>query len=1203
MAKVAAEEAAAATKPSEGAKAKAGVRPGSGSCSIKWPPVSSSKSLPPLSGRVGDLWDAEDGAVGGGEAKRAKKAKKKTTARDAIEFEVNQECTSIGLVPSGRLAVAGFTDGTLRLFDLTGRFAKDRNHPDNAVVARRAKANDDEDDDEEEEEALFDDDASSSSEDDEAGPESPTKSPTGKGGKKGKSVAVDSRSNQRYGAVACQIHARGVHTSLLMDVAVSEDGMYAFGGVQRGSVELAACYLGDVEAYLDEREREEEGAGGGGDADGPKREKQGLLDLIRLDRHADAKLKGFGACARLWNGWERARGGEERPEYLLFTGKGIKNIHIWSYKAPSRDEESTWTCLYDTPGNGTSINQLYFRHNAAGTLQAISKSDDQKLRVWDLSYEQGRIARGAGTDGKSGDEDRPRRPDYVDVASTEGTLGVCGPYAFASGSLGGMHNIINVVGLDADDVSSPFNRTELALPDVGGAGAIGDFFGGRPSRTGRQQRGDLKSVIHVAGLAHDAGHALLQLSDGSTVHYSHDPSGHPLLIPSPASLCATCVDDDAPMGPVPYQNRRVSLARVGSQGTVLLAVSSFNENTSRGAILLRALPGSGGASADMGRGRKYWGFNGLRKKRKGGSLGRSAGLSSPDAPSTATPLTAHALKASANGNENLQDAQSVNESDTGRKNSKEGNPRETTVISDKKAHSVIAMAEKSSRKSKEPVPTGIHAQSDQFAMSKKKTTEPITRDKPSQKRRLTVDANSEHALGLSAEKSGNNSVLSGRSTLMDPSALTTLAKAKKKTSETVTRVVKSNCPDKKRPCEDATTDRTPAPPAKKASKTNDLPEASTTADLAWVPPTPSEPTKAKELGRPSTNHNSGDQITPVTEVRISGADAACRKVTPGDVTTALTWPATANMTLGRTVKKRPSDEPQGMDIQLESIAQESVHSPKRPSITEQKSSLKGAEPSTKKQRTSQVLKVVDQKAELLMQKLPPHSSPRKRGGKKCQASPQSSPDNNKNDLDPAIKPRATSAEPVGRRVGFLGMTIVDGKKGEATASPKSMHWDHPPLLVERLPRDSVAARLAGSAPTGALEAATKPESSTFLRHSNERRALAERHRAEHERVRRGVLHSLRQVLGTWDDNAHSPRSHGTLVESAKRWFDEALAGHQEMLDDMLDRQALEAESLAATQTWEMRDSRPGHGAPMQRVSFPFPEVFDQAQQEMLSILK
>ncbi len=68
----------------------------------------------------------------------------------------------------------------------------------------------------------------------------------------------------------------------------------------------------------------------------------------------------------------------------------LQNIHIWSYQ-PSRlekDEDSVWTCLYDTPGNGTSINQLYFRHNAHGTLQGISKSDDQKLRVWDLLCKQ-----------------------------------------------------------------------------------------------------------------------------------------------------------------------------------------------------------------------------------------------------------------------------------------------------------------------------------------------------------------------------------------------------------------------------------------------------------------------------------------------------------------------------------------------------------------------------------------------------------------------------------------------------------------------------------------------------------------------------------------------------------------------------------------------------------------------------------------------
>jgi hypothetical protein len=257
-------------------------------------------------------------------------------------------------VPSGRLAVAGFTDGTLRLFDLTGIFARDKNHPalrnsasgadagsrrtrkgKNGAACPSSAAADE----------LFDDDASSSDGDDDeieidddnddsATPDNATATTTTTTRRR---RVVDSRSNQRYGAVSCQIHARGVHTSLLMDVAVSEDGLYAFGGVQRGSVELAAVYLGDVEGYLDERlpsssssssssGRASAAAGlkyddsdGRGDDETP-----GILDLIQVDRHADAKLKGFGACTRLWNGWERARSGVERPEYLLCTGKWIK---------------------------------------------------------------------------------------------------------------------------------------------------------------------------------------------------------------------------------------------------------------------------------------------------------------------------------------------------------------------------------------------------------------------------------------------------------------------------------------------------------------------------------------------------------------------------------------------------------------------------------------------------------------------------------------------------------------------------------------------------------------------------------------------------------------------------------------------------------------------------------------------------------------
>ena len=190
--------------------------------------------------------------------------------------------------------MGGFTDGTLRLFDLTGVFARDKNNPHSPPTKNSFE---------------FDDDASSSSDDSlESSQRVKSKETTKLNG-----GLVNSHSNLRYGAVACQIHARGVHTSLLMDVAISEDGLYAFGGVQRGSVELAAVYLGDIESYLDERLANNQVV-----AFTPC-----LLDLIQVDRHADAKLKGFGACTRLWNGWERAKSGE-CPEYLLFTGKGIK---------------------------------------------------------------------------------------------------------------------------------------------------------------------------------------------------------------------------------------------------------------------------------------------------------------------------------------------------------------------------------------------------------------------------------------------------------------------------------------------------------------------------------------------------------------------------------------------------------------------------------------------------------------------------------------------------------------------------------------------------------------------------------------------------------------------------------------------------------------------------------------------------------------
>lgn len=219
-----------------------------------------------------------------------------------IVFPINEECTSLKLSPSGRHIVAAFTDGTVRIFDTTGRLWQ----PSSSRKSRGALN----DPVKSEMKHLFDSD----SEEEEVSQFRKDISP------RSKQCMVESKSFQNFGAVACQIHARGVITSLLMDVDCCEEGRFAFGGVLRGSTELVAIDLSQIEAYHDNF------YANGGKGQHPKRD---VLDLIRVHRHSDAKLKGFGACVRVKS--------SEKLEYRLFTGKGIKvSLHANSYGIISR---------------------------------------------------------------------------------------------------------------------------------------------------------------------------------------------------------------------------------------------------------------------------------------------------------------------------------------------------------------------------------------------------------------------------------------------------------------------------------------------------------------------------------------------------------------------------------------------------------------------------------------------------------------------------------------------------------------------------------------------------------------------------------------------------------------------------------------------------------------------------------------------------
>jgi len=233
---------------------------------------------------------------------------------------------------------------------------------------------------------------------------------------------------------------------------------------------------------------------------------------------------------------------------------------------------------------------------------------------------------------------------------------------------------------------------------------------------------------------------------------------------------------------------------------------------------------------------------------------------------------------------------------------------------------------------------------------------------------------------------------------------------------------------------------------------------------------------------------------------------------------------------------------------------------------------------------------------------PPLAHPKKRGRKK---SPLKSSFKSYSAKASATEP-VTDHESNNPHVGFLGMTIVHNKKPEKRL-PESCFQPRtrPPLLVEQLPNGTICSKLVDvpttvPSPFSSMEATKTATTESFhlQRHSNERQTLAAKHRAEHEMVRKKVLHSIRFVLSTWDVELDSSRPHGSIVDSAKRWFDDALMGHQELLSDMIDRQNLDAESLAARQSAELLNTC----APMLHVSFPFPEVFEQARQEMLSLL-
>jgi WD40 repeat protein len=343
------------------------------------------------------------------------------------------------------------------------------------------------------------------------------------------------------GILLGQIHAKGLITNLIFHVEVTGDGRFAFAGVMKGSTEMMAYDLGRLPS-----------AGHGGTLS-----KETAETMIDSFTNLDPKLRGFGAASKLAGAGAEE---DERCEYRLICGMGIKNLHIWSFRPPTVEGgEPEWECIFDRATNGMSIELLGVRN---GGREAVSKSNGQCVRVWSLTTESdnendaaegspGGSSVGSGGGGGGGGA----RAAYKDVNNTQDALAILSDFAFGGATQ------LALVKLDAQAVA---NRMEVALPSVPGNGV-------------KQKRRQLCSIKEVIG-THDGTHVVVICSDGSVFYYERDSTsaaGELILLPG-----LTVPEDE---------DCTFSLAQVGSRQQVVVVKSRWLASDRCGEISVKPL--------------------------------------------------------------------------------------------------------------------------------------------------------------------------------------------------------------------------------------------------------------------------------------------------------------------------------------------------------------------------------------------------------------------------------------------------------------------------------------------------------------------------------------------------------------------------------------------------------------------------------------
>ena len=371
--------------------------------------------------------------------------------------------------------------------------------------------------------------------------------------------------------------------------------------------------------------------------------------------------------------------------------------------------------------------------------------------------------------------------------------------------------------------------------------------------------------------------------------------------------------------------------------------------------------------------------------------------------------------------------------------------------------------------------------------------------------------------------------------------------------------------------------RTPATQSRKPSAVT----AKSAQSNVKVPTTKAQPSTQKL----PFHQSAGKHRTPATATALVGeTPAAVNKITPESSPLDTVSTATSNVsTTVKFVKKKKRQA--GLDGQLQSIVEGTVknvvQSPDRSNEEDP------PVPLTKKPKITEIL-------------LASRSSPRKRGSRTKKTS-DPNPESPLHGAPEVKDPTPHEGKQSEKKVGFAGVTLLDRRPQPSLPEACYQSKERSVLLVEQLPSGTVKDRLLSRQKSHdhIFEDDCIVADSQSVRLGKERQALAAKHRAEHEYLRRKVLQSVKFVFSTWDIEKSSNRSHEAVVEIATAYFDEALVDHQETLSDMLCRQTMEAETLTAKQAAESLCQR----VPALQVNFPFPEVFEDARSELIALLK